>query len=248
MFTLDERQRVQDRLIAAGRDDDRIVSGALTGSAALDGEDRWSDIDLALSVSAEADRSVVIAGWTERMYSEHGAIEQLDVTVGSALYRVFLLPDLLQVDLSFWPEAEFGATGPKFRLLFGTAAQRQETPPPAAAELAGFAWLYAVHARRCIGRERWWQAELMISDARNQVLALACLRHGLPTAQGRGMDDLPLETTERAEEAIVRSLEPAELERALAALVDVLLLEIRWADSAMADRLASPLGQLARDR
>jgi hypothetical protein len=31
----------------------------------------------------------------------------------------------------------------------------------------------------------------MISGVRGHVLALACLRHGLPAVQGRGMDRLP---------------------------------------------------------
>jgi hypothetical protein len=36
-----------------------------------------------------------------------------------------------------------------------------------------------------------WQAEFMVSAMRDQVLALACLRHGLPAREGRGMDLLP---------------------------------------------------------
>ena len=47
--------------------------------------------------------------------------------------RLFLLPDALQVDLSFSPAEGFGPKGPDFRLLFGTASP---PPPPAAAVLA----------------------------------------------------------------------------------------------------------------
>jgi hypothetical protein len=55
----------------------------------------------------------------------------------------------------------------------------------------------------------------MISRVRDQVLALACLRHGVPAVQGRGMDSLPPEITTALAEALVRSLEIAELKRAL---------------------------------
>jgi predicted nucleotidyltransferase len=241
VFTPDDRKRLQDQLTSAARADGRIAGAALTGSQALDREDRWSDIDIALSVSTEAERSAVIADWTEQMYAEYEAVEHLDVVHGSAHYRVFLLADSLQVDLAFWPEAEFGPIGPKFRLLFGAAAPRAEVPPPTVAELAGMGWLYAMHAYRCIERKRPWQAEQMISGARDQVLALACLRHGLPTTQGRGIDELPLEVTGPVDKAIVRSLDGAELKRALAALVDLLLAEVGLGDPEMSDRLAQPL-------
>lgn len=36
----------------------------------------------------------------------------------------------LQVDLAFWPEAEFGPIAPTFRLLIGTAHERPHLPAP----------------------------------------------------------------------------------------------------------------------
>jgi hypothetical protein len=41
--------------------------------------------------------------------------------------RAALIPaaqNTLQVDLAFWSSAEFGATGPTFRLALGTANER----------------------------------------------------------------------------------------------------------------------------
>lgn len=245
MFTVEDRERLRDRLISAGRADARISGAALTGSGALGREDRWSDIDLALCVCADADRAAVIADWTNRMYGEHAAVHHLDVARGEVLYRVFLLADTLQVDLSFWPQGQFGAIGPGFRLLFGVARHEAPAAAPTVAELAGTGWLYALHARSSIARGRAWQAEYMISGARDQVLALACLRHELPTAQGRGMDRLPPHVTEPIASAIVRSLDGLELKRAFAAVMDALLGEVNLADRALADRLAWPLRQLA---
>src|SRR5438045_5647188 len=91
MFTPEDRTRLRDALIAAARADPRITAAALTGSAAAGAEDRWSDIDLALSVAGGADPGRVVADWTERMYREGGAVHHLDVYLGDTLFRVFLL-------------------------------------------------------------------------------------------------------------------------------------------------------------
>src|SRR5437764_14396280 len=101
MFTPDDRTRLQDALIAAARADPCITGAALTGSAALGAEDRWSDIDLALSVASGADLTQVVAEWTGRMYREWGAVHHVDVYRGNTLFRVFLLADTLQVDIAF---------------------------------------------------------------------------------------------------------------------------------------------------
>jgi hypothetical protein len=246
MFTPDERSRIRDALIAQARTDARITAAALTGSSSLGTEDRWSDIDLAFGIAAEADQGRLVADWTDRMYREHGAVHHVDVRWGNTLFRVFLLASTLQVDLAFWPAADFGAIAPTFRLLFGKANDRP-LPPPAAGELIGMAWLYALHARSSIARGRVWQAEYMLSGVRDHVLALACLRHGLPAVQGRGIDRLPPEATAPVAGALVRSLDTAELRRAFGIVMDALIDEMERTDTALANRLADPLRKLVSE-
>lgn len=171
LFTPKRRERLREALVAAAQSDVRIIGAAHTGSAAVGREDRWSDIDLALCVVPHADVEQVVADWSNRMYRNHGAVTHLDVWRGATLYRVFLLEDTLQVDVSFWSKAEFGATGPNFRLMFGTANERPWAAPPVAADLIGMGWLYALHVRSSIARGRVWQAEYMLSAMRDQVLA-----------------------------------------------------------------------------
>jgi predicted nucleotidyltransferase len=185
VFTVEERERLRDILVAAAEDDPRVAGAALTGSAALGCMDRWSDIDLALRLAAGADEPAVLADWTTRMYEDHDAVHHLDVWRGPTRFRVFLLASSLQVDIAFWAWDAFGATGPAFALLFGTANPVPLPAPPAAAELIGLAWLHALHARSSITRGRVWQAEYMVSGLRDQVLALACLRVGVPAVQGQ---------------------------------------------------------------
>ncbi|MDQ2790862.1 MAG: nucleotidyltransferase domain-containing protein, partial [Actinomycetota bacterium] len=208
-------------------------------------EDRWSDIDLALGLDSDADRTTTIADWTDRMYGEHAAVHHLDATRGATLYRVFLLSSTLQVDVSFWAPSDFGAIGPDFRLLFGTAATLRIAAAPTTVELVGMGWLYALHARSSIARGRVWQAEYMISGVRDHVLALACLRHGVPAVQGRGMDSLPSEITAPLAGALVCALDIAELSRAFGVIIEALLVEIERVDAGLANRVAGPLRELA---
>jgi hypothetical protein len=106
-------------------------------------------------------------------------------------------------------------------------------------------WLYALHARSSIARDRGWQAEYMISGLRDHVLALACVRHGLPAVQGRGVDRLPSEATSVVAGALVRSLDRDELTRAFRVATAALLAEIDHVDPDRARRLAGPLGELS---
>ena len=155
----------------------------------------------------------IVARWTERLYEDHRAAAHFDVWHGPTLFRVYLLENTQQVDLAFWAARDFGAIGPSFRLVFGTAAPQQPAPAPAAGDLIGMAWLYALHARSSLARGRLWQAEYMVSGMRDQILALACVRHNVAAHQGRGLDDLPPDVRRPLEATLVRSLEAAEIQR-----------------------------------
>jgi hypothetical protein len=245
VFSLHERAELRDALLSAARRDARITGAALTGSGALGGEDRWSDIDLAFGVGDGVDLAAVVSEWTDAMYGRHGAVHHLDVTAGATLYRVFLLASTLQVDLVFSPASHFGAVAATFRLVFGVAEDLPAAVSPSAGELIGLGWLYALHARSSIARERLWQAEYMISGLRDHVFALACLRHGLSPNQGRGMDSLPAELLAGLSEVLVGSLEAAQLQRAFRAAAEALIVEAAHVDGGLARRLAEPLRELA---
>ncbi|MBB5788594.1 nucleotidyltransferase domain-containing protein [Jiangella mangrovi] len=248
MFTQEERTALRDALIAAARADDRIDGAALTGSAAAGAEDRWSDIDLAFGLAEGADQAAVMADWTAAMYDAHGAVAHLDVPRGGTVYRVFLLASSLQVDIAFAPAAEFGAIAPTFRLLFGTARPLPFALPPDAVGLVGMGWLYALHARSSIERGRGWQAVHMIDGLREQVVALACLRHDLPAYQGRGVDRLPPAVLEPLLSTLTGSLDDPTLRRAFAAATEALLTEAAHVDPELAARLAPPLRTLTAAR
>jgi hypothetical protein len=225
VFTVADRDRLRERVIQLATSDSRVSAGAIVGSLANDDGDRWSDLDLTFGVVDGVPIRSVLEDWTSQLGQEFGAVPLFDLPFGATLYRVFLLPGCLQFDLSFTPAAEFAALGPKFKLLFGRATDKPQVGPPAAEELFGYAVHHLVRARFCIERGRCWQAEYWISAARDYALALACRRRGLPPVHGRGYDDLAPEVRDRFQTALVTSLQPAELMRALTATVEQLLNE-----------------------
>jgi hypothetical protein len=243
-YSSEDRERVRADLIAAANADSRITGVALTGSASLGREDRWSDIDLAFGVGEAPQIESVLGDFTARMYARHGALHQLDVRREAWLYRVFLLSNSLQVDLAFAPRAVFGARAPSFRLLFGTAAEPSHVQASPAEELIGYGWLYALHVRSAVARGKLWQAEYMVSAMRDYVLAAACRRYGLPAVEGRGVDQLPDAVTRPLRGALVTRLDPDEIVRAFGVAMDCLLNEARQSDAPLAARLEPALHDL----
>lgn len=219
-----------DELVEAARADQDVIAAALIGSTARGETDAWSDIDLALRLRPGVDPVDAAQAWTRAMRQRHAVADTLDVWAGPALYRVFLLSDSLQIDLSFWPHDAFRATGESHRLLFGAILDEDPVAPPDLAVVLGWGWLYALHARSAINRGRRWQALQMIGDLRTQVVALACARHGLPMHEGRGVDRLPPHERAALLPTLPATLEGGELARALAAAVDLLARESRLVD------------------
>jgi hypothetical protein len=225
MFSVDDRNNVRDYILQLAKSDVRVTAGAVVGSLALTDGDRWSDLDLTFAVADNIPVPEILEDWTRDLVEKFDAIQLFDLPSGASTYRVFLLPGCLQFDLSFTPASEFGASGPKFRLLFGNAVEKPFTPPPSAHELFGYAVHHALRARFCIERGRFWQAEYWISGVRDYALNLACLHRGLPAVHGRGFDNLPAEVQDIFKSALVTSLTRGELLRALTRVIDGLLHE-----------------------
>jgi hypothetical protein len=226
MFTVEQRDALRERVLALAENDPRVVAGAAVGSLALGGGDRYSDLDLTFAVGDDVPVAEVLDDWTRALSDESAAVHLIDLERPPTIYRVFLLPDALQFDLSLTPAARFAAAGPRFRLLFGDTAGPPRTPkPPVAEDLFGWGVIYGLHARTCIERGRLWQAEHYVGAVRDHALSLACLRLGLPAVQARGYDDLPPDVLAGFDGTHVGSLEPERLHSALSAGVQALLRE-----------------------
>jgi hypothetical protein len=246
VFTVRQRDALREHLLRLAREDERVVAGAAVGSLAVDGGDRFSDLDLTFAVTDQVPVADVLDDWTRTLGDDLDAVHLTDLVRAPTTYRVFLLPDALQFDLSMTPAAEFRPAGPRFRLLFGATAagDYQASAPPVAGDLFGWGVIYALHARACIERGRLWQAEHYVGAVRDHALSLACLQQGLPAVQARGYDDLPTETLARFEDTHVGALEPDALRSALAASVRALLRAGTDARLPHADTVAERLAEL----
>ena len=257
VFTVKQRDALLERVLRLGREDERVAAGAVVGSLAVDAGDRFSDVDLTFGVADHIEVADVLDEWTRLLIDELDALPLVDLRRGPTTYRVFLLPDALQLDLSMTPSAQFRPAGPRFRLVFGeTTADDPEAPPaagvgdlfistPAApGDIFGWGTIYALHSRACIERGRVWQAEHYVGAVRDHALALACLREGVTAVQARGYDDLSPETLARSEGAHVGALEPEALRAVLAASVVALTREGTEADIPHAQVVAERLAEL----
>jgi hypothetical protein len=128
MFTVEDRDSVQARLLARGEADGAITGAAFTGSLAPGDGDRWSDTDLVLAVRGEL--TPVLNRWTRWLYHELGALHHWDLPAGPRIIRVFLLPGWLEIDLTFAPEDQFGPRGPQWRTIFGQPQPLEPFPAP----------------------------------------------------------------------------------------------------------------------
>jgi len=254
VFTIEQRDALRERVLSLAMDDDRVVAGAVVGSLAVDAGDRFSDLDMTFGVDDHLEVATVLGDWTRTLGAELDAVPLVDLERGPTTYRVFLLPDALQLDLSMTPAAAFRPAGPRFRLLFGGTAEG-DPPAPApghlfidtpaiARDVFGWGVVYALHARACIERGRVWQAEHYVGAVRDHALSLACLREGVIAVQARGYDDLPAETLGPLAGALVGAVEREALRTALATSVLALVHEGAAADLPHADVVADRLREL----
>jgi len=222
VFSSEDREWISEKLISWARSDERIVSAAFVGSSASGG-DRWSDLDLTFGISSSTTVADVLSDWTTRVVEELGAVVLFDLPVQRTIYRVFLLPGALQVDLSFSSAEDFGPRGPRFELIFGEANEGQWISAPPQEQAFGLAIHHIVRAHICIERGRLWQAEYWQHQARDLALTLACQWHNLEPRNGRGFDALPDSVHEQFSPCFVGALSVGTLTRALAVTTQILL-------------------------
>lgn len=109
-----------------------------------------------------------------------------------------------------------------FFLLYG---KQYELPQPKAQqsdEIFGWMIHHIIRARFCAERDRLWQAEFWISEARNYALKLACISKGLQTDYGRGFDDLPDNILDLFKNSFITQLNRQEIIRVTNSIIETL--------------------------
>jgi hypothetical protein len=83
MFTSKYRAQLRSELLEYAANDKRLAGVAVTGSAAVDREDRWSDIHLAFGITDPEQVATVLSDFTGFMYERHAALHHHDVRAGA---------------------------------------------------------------------------------------------------------------------------------------------------------------------
>jgi predicted nucleotidyltransferase len=225
LYSPAERDEVAQRLLDVLRQDERVAGAELSGSATTGYTDRWSDVDLFVTVADGIDQAEVADSWSPRICEEFPVVHHFAVAFGEHHVRGFLLENLLEVDIGFQP----------------ATSEEGEWPGPDAESEAGFAWHDVLHAGVAIARGRPWRAQYYIGLLRWRTLTLACDRLGVDFSEYKGVDELPPDLLERLEAALPRSLEHDELVRAAQAATSSFLAELRRHHPELAERLEPPL-------
>jgi hypothetical protein len=127
VFTIEHRDALRARVLQLAEQDERVVAGAAVGSLAVGTGDKYSDLGLTFGISDSVPVLHVLEEWTRTLGAEQDAVQLADLEVGPTGYRVFLMPNALQFDLSMTPPSHFRPAGPRFQLLFGeTTADESE--------------------------------------------------------------------------------------------------------------------------
>jgi hypothetical protein len=111
VFTVEQRDALREHLLRLAEEDEHVVAGAAVGSLAVDGGDRCSDLDLTFGIADHVPVADVLNDWTRTLIDELDAVHLAALERGPTTYRVFLLPDALQFDLSMTPAAQFRPAG-----------------------------------------------------------------------------------------------------------------------------------------
>src|SRR5205814_8510184 len=125
------------------------------------GGDRFSDLDLTFAVADDVSVADVLDDWTRTLSKDVAAVQLVDLVRGPTVYRVFLLPDGLQFDLSLTAAARFTPACPRFQLLFGETAKSsgyELAMPPAAGDIFVWGVIYGLLLCACCELHRCWQA------------------------------------------------------------------------------------------
>ncbi len=246
-FTATERTLVFERVLEIAKADTRVTGGAVVGSIASNKEDELSDIDITFGVKNEIKPEEVLNEWTKLLHAEFNIVHFFDIRHATAIYRVFLFPNCLELDLSVVPENDFGAIAPDFQLLFGKSNERKDFPKPDIVNLTGLGWHHVLHANSALRRNKPWQAEYWISALRDHAISMKCIRLGLPSFYAKGADSISNQEMKGMESTLTKSLDLSDLTVNLILITRLLISEIQYHDEKLANELEHIFNKLLKE-
>ncbi|MGI8574632.1 MAG: nucleotidyltransferase domain-containing protein [Egibacteraceae bacterium] len=247
MASEDRQHAVRSAVLRMAEDDPWIVGAAVTGSHARGTADGWSDVDLFFAVAQSCDVTEALDAWTVGLDDAFGVAHHFDLATDTAVYRAFLLTDLLEIDIGFAEQQYFAAMGDQaFMVDFGSPHHPRPAHPPDRRSAIGHAWHHILHARVCVVRDRPLQALYWTNAVRAIVSDMMCQRLGLAATHAKGADELPSRLQDRLAATIVPTLNADAFDVALTRITDCLIDELRLANDRSYLPLIEALGGMRR--
>ena len=82
MFTVAQRDAVREHLLRLAEADEHVVAAAAVGSLAVDGGDRFSDVDLSFGIADHVPVAAVLNAWTRTLIDQLEAVHLADLQRG----------------------------------------------------------------------------------------------------------------------------------------------------------------------
>lgn len=222
MYSIQDRNYVQNLIIELSKNDTRITDCAIVGSESVGENDKFSDIDLTFGVKNDINISQILNEWNDLMSERFDANVLFDLPYEESIYRVYLLPNALQVDLSFTPHKNFGAITTRFKLLFGQSSEREQKRPPELPNVFGYCVLYALKSRCSTERKKYRQSFHYLNELRNNLMILKCLTLKTNPFDGRSYDELPISFLNKIKRTLAKDVKQSDLNNSLKNLTTIL--------------------------
>ena len=205
VFTPEERESVLNFILSVCKENDRIVSLIQVGSGAIGYHDARSDLDFVVALDKNESMSEV-------MDYLHGKIgEKYELTyfkqVEAAHLQVYLLPDLLEIDIGFGGYEGAAARKPAFKVLYDRTGVVEGKMTASRAWMdnvlygdkrkkdmalaADSAWAHLMHAAAAIDRGNYFRFLGETELVRRMYIDLLGDRHYLESGANKETDALP---------------------------------------------------------
>jgi hypothetical protein len=132
VFTVEQRDALRERVLRLGEDDERVVAGAVVGSLAVDGGDRFSNVDLTFGIADHVQVADYVLTGPESLSQAEQVIEIGDVLGRRIRFEELSPEEFRRETAGSWPHPVVDMRSPRVRR---TAADGPDPEPPVAGNL-----------------------------------------------------------------------------------------------------------------
>ncbi len=239
IFSVKERQDTFDYILSIVKECSKIVSLVQVGSGAIGYHDEYSDLDFVIALDCDDSMSEVME------YMHKKISEKYDLTYFSQAetkrLQVFLLSNLLEIDIGYGAYEYAAALKPAFKVLFDKSGVVEEKMIQSREWMdnklfgekqkkdieltCNSAWAYLMHAAVAINRGHYFRAIGELEYVRKLYIDLLGDRYRLESNLNREIDRLPDNEKEAIMRTFVTGKNSNELWESLVMLTDMIYKE-----------------------